>query len=92
MDLFKIYIENNVFIFSFAVDKHLYKIVQLIVVLYQTTFKVHIFVVILFYKLKKIWQKILNDMTGIEGGSLGGVGEQKEKKNVMYMYLLKICF
>ena len=37
-------------------------------------------------------KKILNDMTGIEGGSLGGVGEQKEKKNVMYMYLLKICF
>jgi hypothetical protein len=28
-------------------------------------------------------KKILKDMTGIEGCSLGGVGEQKEKKNVM---------
>jgi hypothetical protein len=48
MKLFKIYIEKNVYIFSIAIDKHLHKTVQLIVVLYQTTFI--ILIVNLFYK------------------------------------------
>ena len=50
LELFKIFIEKNVRIFSIAVDKHLHKTVQLIVVLYQTTFIILIFIVIIFYK------------------------------------------
>jgi hypothetical protein len=30
--------------------------------------------------------------TGFEGGSLEGVGVQEGEKNVMQVYLLKICF
>ena len=48
--MFEIYIEKNVCIFSIAVDKHLHKTVQLIVVLYQTTFIILIFIVTIFYK------------------------------------------
>jgi hypothetical protein len=50
-ELFEIYIEKNVYIFSIAVDKYLHKTVQLIVVLYQTTFIIVIFIVTIFYKL-----------------------------------------
>jgi hypothetical protein len=50
LELFKIYIEKNVCIFSIAVDKHFHKIVQLIVVLYQTTFIILIFIVTIFCK------------------------------------------
>jgi hypothetical protein len=50
LELSKIYIEKSICIFSVAVDKHLHKTVQLILVLYQTTFIILIFVVPIFYK------------------------------------------
>ena len=44
------YIEKNKCIFSIAIDKHLHNTVQLIIVLYQTTFIILIFIVTILYE------------------------------------------
>jgi hypothetical protein len=48
LELFKVYIEKNACIFSIVVHKYLHKTIQLIV-LYQTTFIILIFIFTIFY-------------------------------------------
>ena len=81
MELFKIYIEKNLCIFSIAVDKHLHKTVQLIA-LYQTTFITLNFICYnIVYILKNMIKK--RKVQQVLKGVSGGVGVQKGKKNVM---------
>jgi predicted permease len=74
---------TKIYIFSIAVDKHLHKTVQLIIVLYQTTLLILIFIATIFYNFKE-YDKKTKGIAGFEGeGPLGGVGVQKGKKDVM---------
>ena len=79
MELFKIYIEKNVCIFSIAVDKHLHKTVQLIVVLYQTTFIILILLLQYFINFKEYdkKQKVLQVLKGGSGRSWSTKGKEE---------------
>ena len=91
MELFKIYIEKNVCIFSIAVDKHLHKTVQLIVVLYQTTFIILIFIVKYFINFKE-YDKKMKGIVGFEGGLSRRSWGTKGKENCDVSLLTQSMF
>jgi hypothetical protein len=80
LELLKICIEKNVCIFSIAVDKYLHKDVQLIVVLYQTTFIVLILLLQYFINFKEHdkKRKVLQVLKGgLSGRSWGTIGKEE---------------
>ena len=68
--------------FQYFCDKHLHKTVQLFAVLYQTTFII-LFLLLQYFTHFKEYDKKQKVLQVLMGGSLGGVGVQKGKKNVM---------